>query len=300
MKGGRKIRLMLLGLLLMGLLPLCAGATHQQKGWDWVKSDHFDYYYQADRDPYPERVPIALERLEWFYNFVAPHWDYPEGLRITYYRYPTREDLVAATGKDANGVAILKRATVHSISLADAHEVSHLFTTRKLFCLFNNCRLSNFWLEGIAMYYSWPLVYYCEAHNTLHQYYMGTWYGKSIHWHARELLLEGELMDIGPCTYGNDYFDAVGPMASYPAAGSFITFLLGPGQTNPEQIENMKNFFCRINFARSREEVADTFAEIFGTSIEEVESAWHLFLRDWSDCQMEDYCTCEPFTTHGP
>ena len=292
MTTSRKLRLFLAGLLLIGLLPLCAGATHQQSGWDYIRSDHFDYYYKADRDPFPERVPIALERLEWFYDTVAPLWDYPENIRITYYRYPSREDLTAATGRDVNGFAVLNRATVHTISLADAHEVAHLFTTQKLFCLFNNCSLSTFWMEGIAMYYTWPLVYYCELHNTIHQCHIGTWYGKTIHCYSRDLLLKGELMAIGPCIYGNDHFETVGYRCSYPAAGSFITFLLGPGQSNPEQIEKMKAFFQHINFARSHEEVADAFNEIFGSTIEEVEADWHKFLKDWCSCQMEQYCNC--------
>jgi hypothetical protein len=296
----RKIKYFLLGLLLLALLPLCSGATHRQRGWDFVKSAHFDYFYQAERDPFPERVPIALERLEEFYDLVAPLWEYPERIRITYYRYPSREDLEAATGKAANGVAILRDATVHSISLADAHEVAHLFTTRKLFCLFNTCRLSTFWLEGIAMYYTWPLVYYCSIHNTIHPFYIGTWYGKTVHWHARELLLKGELMEIEPCIYGDDYFHSVGPLGSYPAAGSFLTFLLGPGQCNPERIKLMKQFFARINFARSREEVARTFAEVFGSTIEEVETAWHLFLEEWEECQTECYCKTEPCLSYQP
>jgi hypothetical protein len=292
MANSRILRLFLAGLLLLGLLPLCAGATHQQKGWDFIRSENFDYYYQAERDPFPERVPIALERLEWFHETVAPLWGYPAGKRITYYRYPSREDLAAASGRDANGFAILNKAEVHTISLADAHEVAHLFTTQNLFYLFNNCRLSTFWMEGIAMYYTWPLVYYCNLHNPLYRYPIGTWYGRSVHCRARELLLQGNLLAIGPCIYENDHFESAGYQCSYPAAGSFITFLLGPGQSNPEQITKMKDFFLRINYARSEKQVADAFAQVFGATIEEVENDWHIFLKSWSECHLEEYCTC--------
>jgi hypothetical protein len=287
---GFKLTIILL-LVIIGVVLLCGAGTRDDQDWEKVSSTHFDYYYKADAAD-PQRVEAALGRLEWFWEFVAPVWDYPHYNRITYYKHASREELEKHTGRSTNGLAILNKSIVHSINYADAHEVSHLFTTRRLFCLFSCCRLSTFWLEGIAMYYSWPLVYFCTASNHLHEYRMGTWYGKSVHHYAQNQLLEGRLMPIRSCIYGDDHFKTVDTMCSYPAAGSFITFLLGPGHNDLAAMERFKGFFQRINRASSEDEVARIFEEVFGSPLEEVEEAWHQFLFDWQEPELECYCSC--------
>jgi hypothetical protein len=278
-------------LVLIGVILLCGAGSNDDQGWEKLSSAHFDYYYRAD-EAEPHRVEAALERLEWFWEFVAPAWDYPRYNRITYYKHASPEGLEESTGRCTNGLAILKKSTVHSINYADAHEVAHLFTTRRLFCLFNCCRLSTFWLEGIAMYYSWPIVYFCSASNHIHEYRMGTWYGKSVHHYAQTQLLEGRLMAIRPCIYDNDHFGSREAMCSYPAAGSFITFLLGPGHNDLAAVERFKGFFRRINRASSEDEVARIFEEVYGSPLEEVEGAWHQFLLEWQEPELDCYCSC--------
>lgn len=294
-KRGFKLFIILL-LVLVGVFLLCGAGSKEDQNWEKVSSVHFDYYYKAELAD-PQRVAAALERLEWFWEFVAPVWDYPHYNRISYYKHSSPEDLEESTGRCTNGLAILSKSIVHSINYADAHEVAHLFTTRRLFCLFNCCRLSTFWLEGIAMYYSWPLVYYCSDSNHLHEFRMGTWYGKSVHHYAQNRLNEGKLLSIGPCIYKNDHFETVDAMCSYPAAGSFVTFLLGPGHSDLEAVERFKGFFRRINRASSEEEVAQIFEEVFGSPLEEIEAAWHKFLLEWQEPELENYCTCSRFPT---
>lgn len=286
---GFKIFIVLL-LVLVGVILLCGARAKEDQDWEKISSAHFDYYFKADEAD-PQKVAAALGRLEWFWEFVAPVWDYPRYSRITYYKHTSPDGIEEATGRCTNGLAVLNKSIVHSINYADAHEVSHLFTTRRLFCIFSCCRLSTFWLEGIAMYYSWPLVYFCCDSNHLHEYYIGTWYGKSVHHYAQTQLLEGRLMAIRPCIYGNEHFGSKEVMCTYPAAGSFITYLLRPGQQDLEAIEKFKGFFRRINRASSVDEVAQIFEEVYGSPLEVVEEAWHQFLLEWQEPELERYCS---------
>ncbi len=122
---------------------------------------------------YDEPAAPAAERLLRFLDEVGPAWRMPE--HITYYAFPDRETLQALTGWDTNGRAILAHDATVSVHAADAHEVMHLLTTpagRPL-------RLANFWMEGVAMAYTWPEVYFDAA--TLSERglppRLGAWYG---------------------------------------------------------------------------------------------------------------------------
>ncbi len=99
-------------------------------------------------------------------------------------------------------------------------------------------------------------------------------------------------MAIRPCIYDNDHFGSREAMCSYPAAGSFITFLLGPGHNDLAAVERFKGFFRKINRASSEDEVARIFEEVYGNPLEEVEEAWHQFLLEWQEPELEYYCSC--------
>ncbi len=284
-------------LLLVGLTLVCGGKSHSQQDWDKISSANFDYYYRGDLEPDADMIDCALKRLEWFWEFVAPLWDFPEDLRISYYKHASCEELRKTTGRCTNGLAMLNKGIIHTVNLADSHEVSHLLTTQNLFCNYRTCRLSNFWLEGIAMYYTWPLVYFCRGDNPLHEYLIGTWYSRTVHCHAKGLLEAGKLPEIRSSIYGNGYFDSLDVMESYPAAGSFITYLMGPAHIDMEAFEVFKEFIHRINTARSDVEVEHIFLELFGASLEETESSWHRFLQDWCEGEIENYLNCNSLPT---
>ena len=293
----RRRKFALIALLLAGLALLFATGSHSHTRWSKIQSENFDYFYLEDQGIDTQKAACALERLEWFWELVAPVWDFPGDKRIAYYKHASREDLKEATGRDTNALAFLNRYTVHTINYADAHEVSHLLTTQFLFCRYRSCHLSLFWLEGLAMYYTWPLIYFCEGENILHQSLLGTWQGRTVHCHARDLLAEGNLLEVGPCIYEDSYFKSLDIQASYPAAGSFITYLLGPAHVDPEAFENFKIFLAGTNQARSEEEVREIFAEVFGAPLEEVEASWHQFLRDWCGEGHSAYCKCNSLPT---
>ena len=101
-----------------------------------------------------------LDRLLGFLDEVGPAWRMPA--RIDYYAFPDRETLRALTGWDTNGRAILAHDATTSIHAADAHEVMHLLTTPTARPL----RLAGLWMEGIAMHYTWPEVYFDAATDT--------------------------------------------------------------------------------------------------------------------------------------
>jgi len=227
-----------------------------------------------------EEVPAAAtDRLLAFLDEVGPAWRMPG--RIDTYVFPDRETLRALTGWDTNGRAILAHDATVSIHAADAHEVMHLLTTPTARPL----RLANFWMEGIAMTYTWPEVYFDAA--TLSERglppRLGAWYGKTVHGNAQEARERGELPALTPLAHGNHAFLALPDGITYPAAGSFVTHLLGAGHADPERIAAFRAFLDDANLALDAAAVLAAFERRLGLPLAEAEAAWHAFLDDWDE-----------------
>jgi hypothetical protein len=228
---------------------------------------------------YDEPAAPAAERLLRFLDEVGPGWRMPE--HITYYAFPDRETLQALTGWDTNGRAILAHDATVSVHAADAHEVMHLLTTpagRPL-------RLASFWMEGVAMAYTWPEVYFDAA--TLSERglppRLGAWYGLTVHGNAQRTRERGELPALTPLVHGNQAFLALPDGITYPAAGSFVTFLLDPGQTDPARIAAFRAFLDEANRAADAAAVLAAFERHLGVPLVEAEAAWHAFLDAWDE-----------------
>ena len=112
---------------------------------------------------------------------------------------------------------------------------------------------------------------------------IGAYQGKSIHQQSKELYEEDKLPEIIPLIYGNNNFNEYPESIVYPAAGSFVTYLIGKEHTNPDKIIKFRDFLRKINEVNSTNEVANKFDEFFNESIEDSEENWHLFLEEWDE-----------------
>lgn len=232
---------------------------------------------------YEEPAAPATQRLLHFLDEVGPAWRMPE--RIDYYAFPDRETLHALTGWDTNGRAILAHDATVSVHAADAHEVMHVLTAPTARPL----RLASLWLEGVAMYYTWPEVYFDAA--TLSERglppRLGAWYGKTVHGNAREARENGELPALTPLVHGNRAFTALPDGITYPAAGSFVTHLLGAGHADPARIAAFRAFLDDANRAADTSAVLEAFERHLGLSLADAEAAWHAFLDGWDEATAE-------------
>ncbi len=267
----------------LGLLAACAPnplATLPRGDWELVASGETVRYYVL-RGHAPVAPPeLAVARLEAFLDDVGGAWYVPEELH--YYAFPDRETLRAKTGWDATGRAILDRDAVVSIYAADAHEVAHVLTAphgRPL-------RLANFWLEGIAMYYTWPEVYFGTEGAAGRPLRIGTWYGRSVHAWAQEALAAVELPALATLVHTNEVWRMLDDAITYPAAGSFTTFLLGPGHRDQERIAALRAFFDDANVAADHAALTRAFEQRLGLSLADAETAWLAFLVDWDEASL--------------
>ena len=248
--------------------------------WELVASAATIRYYVLRGQQSVEEPAAAVARLEAFLDDVGAAWYVPDELH--YYAFPDRETLRAKTGWEATGRAILDRDAVVSIYAADAHEVAHVLTAphgRPL-------RLANFWLEGIAMYYTWPEVYF-GADVGDRPIGLGTWYGRSVHAWAQEAQAAGELPPLVDLAFDDRVWRELDDAISYPMAGSFTTHLLGPGHSDLVRIAALRAFFDDANVAGSLDAVLDAFEHHFGVPLDGAEAAWRSFLTSWDEASLE-------------
>jgi hypothetical protein len=226
-----------------------------------------------------EPPATANARLAGFLEEVGPAWHMPETIDV--YVFPDRATLRDLTGFDTNGRALLDLDAVISIHAADAHEVAHLLTVP----VGRPLRLGGLWLEGIAMYYTWPEVYFDEV--TLAQRGLppriGAWYGLTVHGNARAARADGELPDLAPLVHGNRSWNALPDALTYPAAGSFVTHLLGAGHTDLARIAAFRAFLDDANRAADAAGVLAAFERHMGLTLTQAETAWHAFLDEWDE-----------------
>ncbi len=228
----------------------------------------------------PTEPPVtANARLAAFLEEVGPAWRMPETIDV--YVFPDRATLRDLTGFDTNGRALLELDAVISIHAADAHEVAHLLTVP----VERPLRLGGLWLEGIAMYYTWPEVYFDEA--TLAERglppRLGAWYGMTVHGNAQAALARRELPALAPLAHGNRGWNALPDTLTYPAAGSFVTHLLGAGHTDLARIAAFRAFLEDANRAVDAEGVLASFERHMGLTLAQAEGLWHIFLADWDE-----------------
>jgi hypothetical protein len=242
--------------LILGVVTGCGSQIVDVPRGEWrvaAESEHVRYLVSGEVEASRAEIDAAMDRLEGFIWVLRELWPVPAGSIVEYYHFSSRDELRARTGRDVNGHAVLDRWIVHSIHRADAHEVAHLFTAP----VERPLRVGNFWLEGMAMYYTWPSVYYDPGAVDLpFEARLGAWHGRS---------------------------DALPQEVSYPAAGSFVTFLVSAAHQDREALTRLANFLRQANRAISTAEVERLFRTAFERSLADVETAWRGFIESWDE-----------------
>lgn len=283
-------RTLLVVLVVAAVLVACAPSLqHRLPRGDWEVTasgashgTELRYLTLAGIEP-AEPAEAALARLLGFLDEVGPAWRMPE--RIDYYHFPDRETLKALTGFEATGRAILAHDAVVSVHAADSHEVAHVLTAP----VGRPLTLATFWLEGIAMYYTWPGVFFDEAALAERGLppRLGAWYGRTVHGNAQEARRAGDLPDLAPLVHGNRVFYALPDGITYPASGSFVTYLLGPGHADLERIAAFRAFLDDANEAADLQTVLAAFERRMGLTLGAAEARWHAFLDGWDEAAAE-------------
>ncbi|MCX7783790.1 MAG: hypothetical protein N2318_09140 [Meiothermus sp.] len=272
--------------LLVGLLFTGWGMGLQPPAGRWVRvgeSAHFRYYEQAEYQNTPQalsraQVSIALLRLEVFWELVAPQWNYPPEAKIAYYRFASTDDLVRLTGRRFSDRALSGQGLVLSIHASDPYELALVLTEPP-----SPHRIADFWLEGIARYYAWPWMY-CPEDNCAcaYQARLGGWNQRSVHYWAQADLRKGMLPRLEELVYTNSVFERLPSATAYPAAGSFLSFLLGI-PSNPQKLQQLNEFLQQIEQASTKAEVTTAFRQSFGSNLADMEAGWQTFLETWSE-----------------
>jgi|GEM_PF-2018462 len=237
-------------------------------------------YHWLRGAPYTSNAASAVERLEAFIAEIGAEWHVPDV--VHYYAFPDRETLREITGWDVTGRAILEHDALVSVYAADAHEIAHILTTPRGRPL----RLANLWLEGIAMYYTWPEVYFVAADLAGRAGRIGTWHGRSVHAWAQEALTRGQLPPLSALAFDNRTWSVLDSSLSYPLAGSFITHLVGPGHREAQRFAQLRRFFDDANTSATPTQVEAAFERHLGLRLDVAELHWHAFLREWDEASL--------------
>jgi len=135
------------------------------------------------------------------------------------------------------------------------------------------------------MYYTWPGVFFDDA--TLAERglppRLGAWFGRTVHGNAQEARRDGDLPELAPLVHGNRVFYALPDGITYPAAGSFVTYVLGPGHADLERIAAFRAFLDDANEAGDLEAVLTAFERRMGLPLGTAEAGWHAFLDGWDE-----------------
>ena len=274
-------RILLIGLTFIFSLSIgCSYRSALSKAdWETEGFEHYEYHYQQTIQLSGRDIEEIGDRLEYFYDFASDVWGFGDDRKITYYYFTSRDEVKRLAGIDMNGKVILEENIVLSIHGSDAHEVAHIFTTPTERPL----RLANFWMEGIAMYYTWPKLYCSEGEERLYERPLGAWHGCSVHQNAKKLLEEKKLPKLESLIYGNEDFGYLDSDISYPAAGSYVTFLIGEAHSDLESVTKYREFINKANKADSTESVKSIFLEVFDTKFENTIIGWKEFLSGWDE-----------------
>jgi hypothetical protein len=255
----------------------------------WVleaKGPAIDYFVPRGDKP-AEPPQVSLARLESILNEIGSDWYLPD--HLSYYCMPNRKSVARYFSESLTGYLVvdpnhpLQRSlvTIHSV---DIHELIHAITVPHT----QPVRLAKFWMEGIAMYYSWPEFYRFPNDGTRPPLpRIGWWKRQSVHGVSQSHLKNSKLPSIKDMISNNSLFDSTAWDITYPVAGSFVSFLLGPFHQNSKSISQMKAFFADANVAATDQDVRLAFQRHFGRTIEEAETAWLKFLETWQEDSLK-------------
>lgn len=215
-----------------------------------VETDHFVFHF-APGDQ------IDAERQEAHYRWAAGLLGIGVPQKVDYFKYRDRQHMQQLTGRSANGWADPGAFAVHSTLPFHPHESVHVYTALL-------GRPSDFFNEGLAV---------ALSTDPLAGDYQPTYDGVTpIHEWARQQLAIGGLVPLDDLVTTGD-FRGLDEWTGYQEAGSFVHFL-------DEQygVDLMAAYFTSGRQGDSLGRIRDTFASVYGLSLEEAERRWHAFL----------------------
>jgi len=103
------------------------------------------------------------------------------------------------------------------------------------------------------MDYTWPEVYLDPAALAEARLppRLGAWHGQTAPGNGRALRQRGELPASRPLVHGDRTFTALPSDVTDPAAGSFVTHLLGPGHDDSRRIAAFRAFLDDATWRRT-------------------------------------------------
>lgn len=199
---------------------------------------------------------VETDRQEVFHAWVVNQLQIIPPRRLQFRKYRDRAHMQRATGQLTNGWADPSAWTAHSIWTWDAHEAVHVYTAVI-------GRPSDFFNEGIAVALSVD-----PSAGRL----VPLWNNTPIDDVARSLLRSGTLPTI-PEIVETEAFRRLPDQTSYPAAGSFMAFVLRTGG-----MDAMRTFFRSSSRVDTQAAIASRFRDAFGLSLTDAEAGWRAFL----------------------
>jgi len=213
-----------------------------------VASQHVDFSYTSGDS-------VDTRRQDAYHEWAIATLGVQMG-KLQYSKYRDREHLRRVTGQSTNGFAEPATFKVHSIWPWDAHEAMHVYSALV-------GRPSDFFNEGIAV-----ALTYDPAEGR----FVSLWNNTPIHQIAGDLLRSNVLPAVTTMT-DTEAFRRLPEQQSYPAAGSFVSFLL-----DDRGMATMLAFFRGGTREEARAAIESRFAATFGMSVAAAEARWRTFL----------------------
>ncbi len=164
---------------------------------------------------------------------------------------------------NTNAYADPARFAIHTLFSFDNHEPVHLYTS-----LFGTA--VGLFNEGIAVAFQT---------DPLANDFAPRWNGEALHDVARRFETQGRLAPISSMLTTSDFL-LVPDDVRYPEAGSFVRFLL-----DTRGLEPMKELFGRSSPEDPADAVRERFHDVYGSTVEDVETEWLRFLDSISSAR---------------
>jgi hypothetical protein len=199
-----------------------------------AQTEHFSFYTR-------DKQTVEARKTEEYFAKVEELFGEQRSGRADYYRYGSAEEIEFATGRYAAGLTFASSGPgqIHSMKAFHPHEIVHLVAEH----------LGDpgaFFQEGLAVAIG------DEAR----------WGGRNVDAIAQDMLKAGRITNLSTLVAQFDRMDA---QRAYPAAGSFVAFLL-----KTQGMAKMTQFFRSCSGGNT----ADAFQRAFGLTMNEAGVGW--------------------------
>jgi hypothetical protein len=219
---------------------------------EYAATEHFDFAWSA-----ADRVDTAWQ--EAFHDWATRELQVTVTRRISYSKYLSPAHMLALHygPGNVNAWADPDLFTVHTIWPTDSHEVIHLYAS-----MFG--RATTLLNEGLAVAYQVDPV---RGDMT------PRWNNRHVHDVTAEWRRQGRLPPLGQILT-IDQFRATDSQIAYPAAGSFVRFLLDAHGG----VVRIKSLFALSSQQDAPATTHRNIEAVYGRSLETLEEAWHSML----------------------